>query len=112
MSCATAPAPKPAQTIPPGVPRQLLIDLGAGSAERCVSLIVVLCAKVDACGGDYNRCVDMMQPMRCMDVGGIEEVEAEACAHALDRLPCDGQVPDECLGIGEAPHVGPTHRDL
>jgi hypothetical protein len=47
-----------------------------------------------------------------MDVVGIEEDEAEACAYALNRISCDGQFPLECVGMGELRSPEPTHMDL
>ena len=114
MSCATPPPPQPPpKPNNPGVPRQLLIDLGAGSEERCLRLLVVMCAKAEACGFETTQgCLSKSNPMGCMDVVGIEEDEAEACAYALDRISCDGPFPIECVGMGERRSPEPTHRDL
>lgn len=84
------------------------------SQDRCVDLVVQSCLRVGQCYGSAFEEECMTTTAGCHNVIGISQMEADLCAQAIERAPCDRLVPDVCLGIAEeaAPKTQQNTRDL
>lgn len=67
----------------------------------CEIVMSVYCEKGQVCGfWDEGLCRQVSIP-QCTSIEGITGEEASVCAAALGSVPCDGNVPTVCVGIGQ-----------
>jgi hypothetical protein len=102
LGCST-PAPKPT----PGP----ITNTTTGSP--CTDVGLTYCAKVEVCGGgSYADCAASIIA-GCTKVNGITPEESLDCSLAILAEPCDGKVPDVCIGIAyEEPSPQPHGLSL
>lgn len=103
ISCAGPEAGRPPE---PPLPKK----------EPCIVTLEAFCVRASSCHLlELQTCLSETAPI-CANVRGITPQEADECAMAVLRAPCDDMMPDQCIGIAEPRAVRrrpvPGARDL